>query len=228
MTSSFPIGLNYNVNKILDAYKASRAALSAPVEEADPYDKDPPRDADIRAYSQSTTDDVYDSLQTARNIGTLIRGESRLNIVSALTKNDLVDFYRFDVKTAGKLGISVTTDNSISIQLMRRDGTIIADSAVTNGEKADNWQKLGTGELDLTSGAYYLKITRESGVSRDLRPNYALQLSMSRYFTKDYDTVESPAAADVSVISSVATQNASALNSVLNSLGNGSLFDMLL
>lgn len=228
MTSSFPIGLNYNVNKILDDYKTSRAALSTPAEEADPYDKDPPRDADIRSYSQSTSDTVYDSLQNARNIGTLIRGESRLNIVSALTQNDLVDFYRFDVKTAGQLSISVTTDQSISIQVMRRDGTIIADSAMTSGEKADNWQKLGTGELDLTAGSYYLKVTRDQSVSRDLKPNYAIQLSMSRYFTKDYDTVESPASADVSVISSVATQNASALNSVLNSLGNGSLFDMLL
>lgn len=220
----YPIGLNHQVNKILDEFYARQKALLEPDAEADPFDKDPPRN--IRSFSQNTTDERGDSLQTARNIGDLIRGKTRLNIISALTSNDLVDFYKFKAASAGKLSISITTDSSIGIQLLKRDGTVIADSAATFGEKADNFTKLGTGQLSVEAGNYYVKITRAVGEDRATKPNYAIQLAMSRYFESDYDTIESPAANITASLGSVQAQNGSAINSVLNAFGLGGLFDI--
>jgi hypothetical protein len=221
---AYPIGLNFQVNKIMDAFYAQQKALKEPAVEVDEFNKEPPRN--VLSYGQSTSDVISDTLQSARNIGDLERGKTRLNIVSALTGGDLVDFYKFKIVKDGKLAIGVTTDKGVNIQLMKRDGTIIADSTSTSGSKADNWMKLGTGELSLAKGDYYVKVTRGDGVSRDERPNYAIQLSMSKYYEKDYDTTESPAASVNTMNGKVGEQNASAMNSLLNAFGLGGLFDI--
>jgi hypothetical protein len=69
-----------------------------------------------------------------------------------------------------------------------------------------------------------VKVTRETGASRDDKPNYALQLSASRYFTEDYDTVETPALKQAPARSNVASTQ-KGLNTVLNQLGYGNLFN---
>ncbi len=226
MVTTTSAALNFQIQKIMDQFYADRAKLNEPAEEADIYDKDPPRN--VRSFRQNTNDERADSLQTARDIGNLTRGKTRLNIVSALTKDDLVDFYKFKVTKEGKLAISITTDSSLSIQLIKRNGAIVADSEAAFGEKAANFEKLGTGKLDVSTGDYYLKVTRATGQDRSLRPNYAIQLSMSKYFEEDYDTVESPAARGAASLTSVRTQNAGALSDVLNTFAGGNLFDILI
>lgn len=213
---------NRQLQQTLNRFYLQKSLIENPIEK-DPFDKDPPRN--VRSYRQSSSDEATDSTFTARNIGDLTRGKTRLNVVSALTTNDLVDFFRFKVTTDGKLGISVTTDKGVHIELLDRRGTVIADSeAISGTAKADNFKKLGEGSLELKADSYYLKVTRPTGLSRSEKPNYAIQLSMSRYFEADYDTIESPAARQ-SPASVTKSQSAGALNSVLNQLGLGNLFD---
>lgn len=223
MVISSSSSLNYTVQRIFnDLYNKNKRLEETADEVADPYDKDPPRDA--RNYRQNSTDNQVDTLQTARDIGTVIRGRTRLNVVSALTNKDLVDFYGFKTGGDGKLSISITTDKPIAVQLLSRSGEVIADSTAKNGAKAENFEKLGTGELEVEKGQYYLKVTRDVGEDRSTRPNYAIQLGMSRYFEQDYDTVETPASN--STYTAVGTQAASNMGSILGAF-NGTLFDNL-
>ena len=214
------------VQKILNDYQVRKNALNNPPAEPDPFDKDPPRN--VPNLRQETTDTLTDTPQTARSIGDLTRGKTRLNLISALTSNDLVDFYSFNITTAGKLGMSVTTDKGVHIQLMDKSGRIIADSEQRFGNKADNFTALGHGTLQLDKGTYLIKVTRATGLSRSDKPNYALQLSMSRYFEKDYDTIEAPAAKYAAGPLSVRAGTDSAVSQVIDTFNGGNLFDTLI
>lgn len=218
-----PVRLNNQIQFILTQFYLKKSLIENPISEPDPFDKDPPRDA--RSFRQSSSDVLGDSLQTARNIGDLTRGKTRLNVVSALTRDDNVDFFRFKVTKDGELGAAITTDKDLRVQLLSRRGEIIADSeAVSGSTKAENFQLLGAQKLKVTPDDYYLKVTRATSVQRSERPNYAIQLSMSRYYESDYDTIETPAAR-YAPASTTASSSASSLNSVLNQLGLGGLFD---
>lgn len=227
MTTSINSIYAGSVERILARYYANKIALSNPAAEADPYDKDPPRN--IRSFRQQSQDQAADAMQTARDVGTLTRGETRLNVVSALTSGDLVDFYKFKVSKEGKLAMSVTTDKGVHVQLLKKSGVVIADSEASFGDKKDNFEKMAAGKLDVSADTYYIKVTRSSGSSRSERPNYAIQLSMSRYFEKDYDTVETPAArASTQAGALVHAANTSAVSAVLNQFAGGTLFDTLI
>lgn len=211
------------IQSILARFYFQKSLIENPLAEPDPFDKDPPRNA--RSFRQTSSDTQTDSLQTARNIGTLIRGKTRLNVVSALTSNDLVDFYSFKTTKEGKLGLSVTTDKNVRIQLIAKNGNILADSEALSGtEKATNFEKLGAQKLEVDPGQYFIKVTRATGLSRSDRPNFAIQISMSKYFEEDYDTVETPAA-KAAPARTTTSSTQGALNSVLNQLGYGNLFD---
>jgi hypothetical protein len=209
-----------DLQRTLLSYRLKKQALLHPAAE-DPYNKTPPRY--IPNYRQETSDTQADSTQTARDIGNLTGGKTRLNLVSALTTNDRVDFYRFKLTNSGNVAMSITTDKGVHVQLLTKAGRVIADSEATSGEKMDNFQALGTGKFSMESGDYYIKVTRPTGMPLSTKPNYALQLSMGKYFEKDYDTVETPAARQSAY--SVTAANGSALNQVLNTLGIGNFFD---
>eukprot|EP01092_Planopodium_desertum_P005560 TRINITY_DN23303_c0_g2_i3.p1 TRINITY_DN23303_c0_g2~~TRINITY_DN23303_c0_g2_i3.p1 ORF type:complete len:125 (-),score=39.69 TRINITY_DN23303_c0_g2_i3:125-499(-) len=86
---------------------------------------------------------------------------------------------------------------------MSRYGAVVADSKEGLGSTSDNFAKLQKGELKLTSGDYYVKITNDGNApTKDSKgntlssKNYAIQLSMGVY-RKDYDTVaQQPKAGD--------------------------------
>jgi hypothetical protein len=210
------------VSRILGEYYSKRDRIMNPVtEEADPFDKDPPRN--VRSYQQSTSDVQGDSPLTARDIGTLIRGKTRLNVVSALTENDLVDFFKFNVASAGPVQLGVTGDAEVNVQIINRRGDIIADSGAIKGStKAENFEKLNTGDFDMAAGDYTIKVTRGTSVQRSERPNYAIQISAARYYEQDFDTIES-AAAKISVYAP-STLAAAGMNDVLSQIYGG-LFD---
>lgn len=210
------------VSNILSSFYIKQKLLKDPPAEADPFDKDPPRN--IRGFHQDSEDVQADAPQTARDIGTLIRGKTRLNIVSALTQNDLVDFFSFKTAQAGKIGLSFTSDEGVHVQLIKPNGVIVADSEATLGDKADNYANLAAGRLQLDKGSYFLKVTRATGTDRSVKPNYAIQLSASRYYEQDYETVEKPTPKSATFYTPAATQSAAALGSVLT-LFNGDFFD---
>ncbi len=215
-----------NVNSIIANYYLQKAILNTPagVNGSKPvnplYDKDPPKN--IRGYEQSSQDVSGDSTLTARDIGNLTEGKTRLNVVSALTKNDNVDFFKFTATTNEKLGIAVTTDKGVRVQILDSKGKVIADSEAKFGDKYDNFQKAGAQNLDITKGTYFLKVTRETGTLNTVKPNYAVQVSTTKYYESDYDTTETPAS--VVTYGSVGSQSGTSLNALLNQVYGG-LFD---
>ena len=216
-----------NVTKILANYYLQKSILNTPtgVNGAKPvnplYDKEPPKN--IRGFQQESNDETGDSTLTARDIGKLIEGKTRLNVVSALTTNDKVDFFKFTATGNQKLGIAVTTDKGVRVQILDSKGRVIADSEAKFGEKYDKFQLAGAQNLDITKGNYFIKVTRDSGVvDTSVKPNYAIQVSTTKYYTEDYDTTER-AAVKVNY-GSVGSQSGSSLNSLLNQVYGG-LFD---
>lgn len=210
------------VSNIISSFYISLKQLKDPPVEPDPFDKPPPRN--VRGFHQDSEDVQYDSPQTARDIGSLTRGKTRLNVISALTQNDLVDFYSFKVTQNEKVGLSFTSDSGVHVQLIKPNGVIVADSEASYGEKADNYTKLGASRLELEKGTYYLKVTRPTGTDRSVKPNYAIQLSASQYYEQDYETVEKPTPKSATYYTPAGTQSASALGGLL-SLFNGNFFD---
>jgi hypothetical protein len=235
MTEITGLAWNTTIQNILNEFRAKQAALrSASTSSAKPdnpkeWNAAPPRASTIRSLSQATDDLQTDTPQTARAVGDLVGGKSRLNIVSALTKEDRVDFFSFNVKTAGKVGLAISSDEGVHVQILKRNGQIIADNEAKFGAKADNYKDLIATKLYLDKGEYLVKVTRTTGATNTTQPNYALQLSMGRYFTEDYETVETPALSSASTtgIYSIGAQNASATSSVLNQFAGGNLFDLL-
>lgn len=221
--------ISTNIANIIAKYYINKANLSANATPPDEFDKAPPKF--IRSFSQKSVDVQNDTLQTARNVGDLTRGKTRLNVISALTKNDLVDFFKFNATSDEKLGLAITTDKSLHVQLLKANGQVIADSETTSGDKKDNFDKLASGSLDIKKGAYFIKVTRATGLSRDERPNYAIQISTTRYYEADYDTTETPAANQLpgrSAISQGALLTSNLLSKMysgLDSLGTGEFYN---
>jgi hypothetical protein len=210
-----------NVKGILENYYALKEARLAPRVEPDPYDKEPDK-RKIRGFRQKSVDVSGDSTLEARDVGNLTRGKTRLNIVSALTKRDKVDFFKFNATENEKFGISVTTDKNVRIQLLDNKGKVIADSEAKTGDKFDNFKKAGEQALELKKGTYFIKVTRETGGRQDDNPNYAIQLSSTKYYTEDYDTTETPAAKTTYYSSN--TYSTAGIGSLLTQF-NGGFFD---
>jgi hypothetical protein len=227
-------GIAGNVQAIIDAFRAKKAAMlkgnTASAQKPDnpsDWNKAPPRQ--IRSFTQGSTDTQTDTLQTSRTLGDLTGGKTRLNLFSALTKNDKVDFYNFNVTTAGKAGMSVSSDVGVHVQVLNKNGQVIADSEAKFGDKKDNYEDMAATRLYLEKGTYYLKVTRATGTVDTVKPNYAIQISMGKYIESDYDTTESPAS-QVSLAASLGTANSQAtanVSSILNSFAGGNLFDFL-
>lgn len=171
-----------------------------------------------RVFNQTTSDVAGDSPQNARNIGDLQKDVSRLNLFGALTKNDLVDYFRFRVRgDGGATGMSYTADNSVRIELLeRRSGRLLADSEATFGDRKANWDNLQKGRLELGGGEYLIRITRGTGLSREEKPNYSLQLMMGDTYKNDYETIDRPPPRN----STLANSGNSAIATILSSDAN--------
>lgn len=212
-----------NLTLILAEYQVNKTKLLQGTTEVDPFDtKTPLEKKKIRAFEQTSNDVTGDSTQTARDAGNLTRGKTRLNIISALTAGDKVDFFKFKVTEKENLGIAIQTDGDVRVQILNSSGRVIADSEAKYGDKYDNFQKAGKQALQLDKGQYYIKVTRASGTLDTARPNYAIQLASTNYFESDYTTTEKPAIKQT--YGSAGAQSGSTINQLLNQVYGG-LFD---
>lgn len=149
---------------------------------------------EVENFRRDVRKSPFNTIASATDIGMLIKDESRLNAISALTKSDPVDFYKVRLTSDGQLGLGALGDDQVRVQLLTRNGAVIAD----NDEKAadqsslDNYDKLKQGRFDIEKGIYVLRVSRKTGIDPTSVQNYAVQLTMGDY-TKDYDTVAKPA-----------------------------------
>ena len=170
----------------------------------------------VQEYQQDVRKSALNAASFSTNIGTLVKDTSRLNVFSSLAANDPADFYKFSVTTKGEVGLGRVGDADVRIQVMNRQGTVIADSNKDSGATFDAYKKMEKGEFSLDKGDYTLRITRDKDVPAKEAKNYGVQLKMGT-FTKDYDTIaKQPAKGDNPF------QNAPHLRSLSSLLTGGS------
>lgn len=156
-----------------------------------------PKSSDaVQEYRKDTRDVLFDNNATARDIGRLVQNKTRLNVISALSKNDDADAFRFRIaKTAPtKIGTLNTQagGNSLRYQIFSRTtAQLIADSDPRSGAAYKSYQELESGTLEMKAGEYVLRISRLPRIDtrRAAEFQYAVQFSQGS-FTQDYDTVE--------------------------------------
>ncbi len=165
----------------------------------------------VQEYEQNVKKSASNTAPFASNIGTLIKDTSRLNVFSSLASNDPADFYKFSVTTAGSATLGTVGDAGVRVQLMDRQGKVLADSNKDSGSTYDAYKKLQSGALNLDKGDYTLRVARDKDVPVKDAKSYGVQLRMGSY-TKDYDTIaKQPAQGDNPFGGNTRLQNLAAL-----------------
>lgn len=184
----------------------------------------------VQEYEQTVRKSATNAAPFATNIGTLVKDTSRLNVFSTLAANDPADFYKFNVPVKGEATMGRVGDASVRVQLMDRQGKIVADSNKDAGAAHDSFKKLEKGELTLDKGDYTVRISRDKDVPIKEAPNYGVQFRMGSY-SKDYDTIaKQPAKGDnpfggntkLQGLAAILTGNGGMPNSAALMLGSGS------
>lgn len=194
-------------------------------------------------YSKVTQDIANETRIDQRFIGLLDRNRTRLNVHSALTsRDDKEDVYRFRVMRGGTVGFggNVMKDGkiienmdeakeaakNIRFEILDRSGRVIADSKAISGDLKTNYEKALMDKLDLKTGDYYVRVTRDRAVANSTAVEYSFQLRNGTY-REDFDTTERPPATTIATRSNVLGLSALAqqLNTYRTSiLSEGSIF----
>lgn len=162
--------------------------------------------SNVQEFRKDIRKSPFNTLSAATDIGILTRNSSRLNVISALSPSDTVDFYKFKVTHSSEVTLGQAGGEGLRIQVMTRLGAVVADSNEQAGNLRENFQKMQEGSFSLNRGDYVLRVTREKGTSAKESTNYALQLRMGTY-SRDYDTVaREPTQADRYPQTSAASQ----------------------
>lgn len=187
---------DFSIGGMAQSLQASIDAAMKRVQEQAKNAKDDQPTGKVQEYEQNVRKSSLNASAFATNIGTLVKDTSRLNVFSSLAANDPADFYKFSVTTKGEVALGRVGDADVRIQLMDKQGKIIADSNKDSGAAYDAYQNLEKGSQTLDKGDYTLRISRDKGVPAKDDKNYGVQLRMGDY-SKDYDTVaKQPAKGD--------------------------------
>lgn len=143
-------------------------------------------------FSQTRVDAYFDGPSKARNIGKVVPDKTRLTILTALTKNDKVDYFRFEVTSDVKnLTLGQRGNADVRVQLLDRTGrSVIADnSSQATPALQQAYKDAQSGRLALNKGTYLIKVERAAGQLNTVTPSYVLQLYAGKYY-QDFDTRE--------------------------------------
>jgi len=158
---------------------------------------------DVQEFTKTTQDVLYDNNATGRSIGQLRLNTTRLNVISAVSAKDTADVFTFNA-TAGvtKLNLLVNDPNAadqtkdasanLRVQIFAKGKGLVADSDKDAGDAYRNYTQLKSGNFDLASGQYSIRVTRADGVDTQDKNtyNYAIQLSQGTRYTQDYSVTE--------------------------------------
>ncbi len=157
----------------------------------------------VESFQKQVRKSPYSTNGAATDMGTLVKDTSRLNVYSALKADDKGDVFKFKVQSAGEVQIGTLGDKGLRFQVLTRYGSVIADSKQGQGKASSNFAAMQKGDLKMTSGDYYVKVTndgftptKDSSGKAVPAKNYAVQLSQGVY-RKDFDTIaQQPKAGD--------------------------------
>ncbi|WP_448206102.1 hypothetical protein [Azospirillum sp. sgz302134] len=216
------VGLS-DIGSMAQSLQASIDAAMKRVQDQAKNTKDDKPAGKVQQYEQNVRKSALNTAPMATNIGTLVKDTSRLNVFSSLAANDPADFYKFTVTTKGEVALGRVGDADVRIQLMDKQGKVVADSNKDAGATYDAYKKLEKGELTVDRGDYTVRIARDKDVPVKDPKNYGVQLKMGTY-SKDYDTIaKQPAKGDNPFQNSPQLQRLSALLGTSSSSSSGAL-----
>lgn len=175
---------------------------------------------DVYVFEKRTSDIVNDSLQFARDIGVLIKDNSRLNVITNFQKEESADFFKFRITKDGPLTLSTIsqldfqTEDEVAaaeavegaegeeaveedkpifyrIQLLTRNGSLVADNEGDRDDYREAFKALEEGTFEAKKGDYVIKISRANEDPGVEEIQYAVQLTMGDY-KNDFDTIDQP------------------------------------
>ncbi|MDX2102837.1 MAG: hypothetical protein EAZ99_02675 [Alphaproteobacteria bacterium] len=140
-------------------------------------------------YQRAMRRNVVDTPSGA-DAGRISQDNGRLAVFGRLQPGDTSDTYRFSVGSNGKFQLfapnpaynakdenSRTSLGDVRLQVLDRNGTVIADSEPVAGLAFSAWVNMSTEGLkghDLEAGQYTVKLTRKDGVDAKKGLDYTL------------------------------------------------------
>ncbi|MDH5188958.1 MAG: hypothetical protein OEW37_08390 [Rhodospirillaceae bacterium] len=148
----------------------------------------------MKSWSKPSYDVHKEKLSDARDLGAVRLNNSRLNAFASLEVGDEVDHFSFWIQSKGKTRLGMTDDPYLRVELLDRQGKVLADSDANNSDALFNkYLEFNEFGLDLKKDKYYIRVSRNPDFPKDERKNYSIQLAMGENFRNDYDTFEKPA-----------------------------------
>ncbi len=145
-------------------------------------------------YVRNATNVLGASLDTATNIGALVKNKTQLNAKSMLSRENPTNFYKFSLEgNSLKLYFENNTNLNqvgLRVQILNSSGTIVADSSTFASEELQTAYESVTSSdgLKLKSGDYYAKVTFDVTSTRSVNQTYSLALYSGTSFSTSYQT----------------------------------------
>lgn len=145
-----------------------------------------------RVFEKQKRDVARESLNVARDVGTVRLHHSRLNVFTSLSKGDKEDNFKFRAASRGPLRLGTWSDGKgLHIQILNRAGRVIADSEEGTGRRYEKFERLVSGKGEIfEAGEYYVRVSRPAKDDMRTEVPYSLQLQMGSEVKRDYDTTE--------------------------------------
>jgi hypothetical protein len=183
-----------------------------------------------RQINRLTNDIATDTQKNARFIGNIKPGDSRVTLISQLSgkDKDTVDNFKFTMTKAGTIGLSSKSAPNVRIELLDKQGTVLADSGAADKSALKTaYDTLQSSKTSLDKGDYYLRVSRMPKSDATQSLSYNLQISAGSTggkYKEDYTTVEvGKTATSAAQKANKAANAVSILNaSPTNAAGNGS------
>ncbi len=144
----------------------------------------------VHAWKKTLYEKANQTNATATDIGWLRNNDSRLNVVSEMTKDDKQQIYKIKAVTDGKFAITSQSDSAVRIQVYNAANQVVADSNANMGQASANFEAMKSSSYDMKAGTYYVKVTRGTGVAPTADVHYALQMQQGTSYKNDYVTTQ--------------------------------------
>jgi hypothetical protein len=167
---------------------------------------------EITVISQTVRDapKSKEGIGSARFIGYSNRDQNSILVSGALdATKDVNDVYKFRVSGGGPLSFNSSVTSTTRFELLDRNGKVIADSAGGNDGTRQAYQALISGQLQVTDGDYYVRVSRTAIEGSDKDVGYSFNIRNGDYTTQsvisETTAPSDNSASSVEVLSKVTT-----------------------
>ena len=153
--------------------------------------------ANETTYTRAATLAYSAALDTATNIGSLVKNKSALAVTGKVNAGVPVDDYSFAANQDGpiKFGFTNVTDtSSLRVKILDSAGKVVADSLGTDEQKYAYQQLTSGAGLNVKKGNYTVQVGYESGALTSKDQKYNFQLYSGTSYSDLYTTTAAPPA----------------------------------